>query len=116
MIYFIQDEATGLIKIGRSVRPIEERIKELQTGCPGKLTMLATIEEDESSERELHEVFAEDRVGGEWFRPSSYLLRTMAHLAWECGWMQGWNRGREFYDQPPPPCQIVAERIIEIGA
>ncbi len=43
MIYFIRNEETNKIKIGYSKDP-EERLRTLQTGSSGKLTLLLAIE------------------------------------------------------------------------
>ena len=74
MIYFIRDEATRLIKIGFTAGDGEERRRELQTGCPGKLVLLLQMEGSKQEETAWHERFADDRDRGEWFRPETELL------------------------------------------
>ena len=66
MIYFIRSYNKH-IKIGYSNDP-EYRIKSLQTGCPTKLHIQATMIGCNKTEMGLHELFAHLRVRGEWFR------------------------------------------------
>ncbi len=74
MIYFIQDEASLAIKIGFTNGDPEERLKTLQTGCPGKLWLIHTTPGDQAFEKDLHDRFAQARVNGEWFRPVPAIL------------------------------------------
>lgn len=67
MIYFISDAATGHVKIGFSEDPWR-RLSQIQSHCPGALTLRAIVEGDEAAEAELHARFAEYSVRGEWFR------------------------------------------------
>lgn len=62
--YFIKNQETGLLKIGRSRNP-HERAKALQCGAGVNLDILLVIDED--IEHELHLRFADDRVFNEWF-------------------------------------------------
>lgn len=78
MIYFIQPENGGLIKIGYTSKEPESRLRELQTGCHEKLIILATEEGSEVDESNLHLQFKSLRVRGEWFRPSVELLTRIA--------------------------------------
>jgi hypothetical protein len=70
-VYFILDEASGAVKIGRT-RDLQDRISTLQTGNCNPLELLGTIEcktEDESKEKEkyYHNEFKYLRLLGEWF-------------------------------------------------
>lgn len=62
--YFIQHPKTGLIKIGKSMRP-EDRLIQLECGAGAKLKLLGSVVGDK--EKELHEKFAHLRQRGEWF-------------------------------------------------
>lgn len=63
--YVIGIEGSPLVKIGyTSVKP-EERRGALQTGLPFELTLLWSTPGD--FESQLHDMFAEHRVRGEWF-------------------------------------------------
>ena len=79
MIYFIQSEENGYIKIGYSqnANTLETRLSTLQIGNPHRLTLLKTIEGDIKYEKVLHLVFADDRILGEWFEPTTSLLNFL---------------------------------------
>jgi hypothetical protein len=80
MIYFIQDQSTFLIKIGYTgADDAAARLKQLQTGCPSGLVLLATTDGDQLTERQLHDQFAAHRERGEWFRPHPSVLRWILH-------------------------------------
>lgn len=67
-VYLIFNEATGEHKIGKSKHP-EKRVAELQTGSPGKLTLLSKFKSVRPFELETYvqAFFRDDHVGGEWF-------------------------------------------------
>lgn len=69
MIYFVQAEIGGPVKVGYTGGEPAERIRDLQCGSPFKLRLLGTIEGNQAAERALHKRFAEHRLHGEWFRP-----------------------------------------------
>lgn len=69
-IYFIQHGAGGPVKIGRSTDPLG-RLANLQTAAPEPLTLAGVLKEDTGqSEQNIHRFFREDRLRGEWFRPT----------------------------------------------
>lgn len=70
MIYFIQAGNNGPIKIGQTDNNIEERIKQLQIGCPYELRLLWLHKSDHYKEQEIHKEFSSERIRGEWFHPS----------------------------------------------
>lgn len=78
--YFLQDDASKLIKIGRT-KNFKSRLQGITSGFPGHLTVLA-VHPDQSREAELHSQFAASRVHGEWFQPSSELLDLIKNLQW----------------------------------
>lgn len=65
-VYVIRSSGSKLVKIGYAVNP-GQRVRELQTGSPGKLAVAWSIPGRERLERELHRRFAEHRKNGEWF-------------------------------------------------
>ena len=77
MIYFIQCGENGPIKIGQTSNGIEERVKQLQTGCPYELRVLWAYRGSDYSESDLHEIFSHERISGEWFHPSTKLFFFM---------------------------------------
>src|SRR5262249_52827739 len=76
--YFIQDEATKLIKIGFTAGTGEGRLGGLQTGCPGKLVLVLEVPGEKQDETAWHQRFASARERGEWFRPVAELLLAIA--------------------------------------
>lgn len=70
-VYFVEAE-NGLIKVGFS-KSIRERFKKLATATPLTLTLLGLRPGTAQAEREIHKRFADQRVMGEWFKPSSEL-------------------------------------------
>jgi hypothetical protein len=86
VIYFNQDVITKNIKIGYTGNSAESRRRDLQTGCPGKLTTLVVIEGTEEDEKHWKARFAKDKLdpsiagGKEWFKPSAELLLAIAEI------------------------------------
>lgn len=74
LVYFIQAEAGGPIKIGVAHRP-DERLRDLQVGAPSVLVIRKVFPGGVPTERQLHERFSAQRLSGEWFRPSDELCR-----------------------------------------
>lgn len=66
MIYFIRDPAADRVKIGVSNDPWK-RLKNMQTGSPGLLELVAMVDGDPAAEKALHQRFDGSRVRGEWF-------------------------------------------------
>lgn len=67
-IYLVWAKGTDKYKIGSSAYP-ERRIKDLQTGSPIPLSLIAVkeVETPEKEERKLHKLWAKHRAHGEWF-------------------------------------------------
>jgi hypothetical protein len=55
-----------MIKIGRSKDPVK-RLKQLQTGNPNKLKLIASFEGLGWKEKIIHEHLSMHRLEGEWF-------------------------------------------------
>jgi hypothetical protein len=66
LVYFIQAGKDGPIKIGVADDP-EQRRNDMQTGNHAELTLLAIAPGGVAYERELHSLFADWRIRGEWF-------------------------------------------------
>lgn len=64
-VYFITDGK--YIKIGFTMKDIESRVSQLQTGNPNKLKLLFYVDSDKSFEKFLHKHFAKHKVLNEWF-------------------------------------------------
>ncbi|MFJ8855661.1 GIY-YIG nuclease family protein [Streptomyces sp. NPDC102437] len=65
-VYLIGSAASTLVKIGWSDNP-ERRLRDLQTGSPLPLQLLAVFEGGAVVEAKLHRRFADKRRHGEWF-------------------------------------------------
>lgn len=78
-VYAIQMGEDGPIKIGTAQKPWE-RIATLQTASPYRLRGLAAWPGSVAEEAALHKHFAEDRLEGEWFKPSPELLAVVDFL------------------------------------
>lgn len=78
-VYFIGD-GEGRVKIGYTAGSAAERMKDLQTGSPQRLRLLATQPGSMRDERALHRRFAHARIrqDGEWFRATPGLRRHIA--------------------------------------
>lgn len=75
MIYFIQAEQGGPVKIGYTTgETIAARLSSLQTSCPFPLRVLRTMPGTTQDERALHARFADARLHGEWFHPTDELI------------------------------------------
>lgn len=75
-VYFITDN-NGHIKIGKADNTVK-RLNELQTGNPYKLSIILTvmmpsINDAFSLEQELHQLFKDYRLEGEWFEAEPVL-------------------------------------------
>jgi hypothetical protein len=76
VVYFIQSEYGGPIKIGHSF-DVKKRLGSLQTGHPDKLILLGSFYGSQYDEHELHEKFAPYRIRGEWFQPTEPILEKI---------------------------------------
>ena len=74
MIYFIQQGTDGPIKIGYTSGSVERRISTLQTASPEKLHLIAKGNGTKVNESMLHQMFSDERLNGEWFKPSERLI------------------------------------------
>ena len=69
LIYMARNPDTGAIKIGRTTN-LPARLLNLRTAIPG-LELVCAFAGGRVAESDLHASFADDRIGGEWFRPSA---------------------------------------------
>lgn len=79
VIYFIQSEHGGSIKIGRA-DDLAKRLVNLQTSRPDKLVVLAAAQGTVEHERLLHTRFAAAREKGEWFAPTAELMSLIGDV------------------------------------
>lgn len=75
-IYFIQAKGGGPIKIGLSRNP-QMRLRTIQMSHPEKLVLRRVIPVHDGTiyraEKQVHKMFAEYRLRGEWFRAAPEL-------------------------------------------
>jgi hypothetical protein len=83
------------VKIGTATN-VQARFKELSTGIPGKARIYYVTPGNRALENELHQLFAADRVSGEWFNWSGAMLEWIAadeeRRADERQWISGRNK------------------------
>lgn len=84
-IYFILDLSNGMIKIGLA-DDVRRRMRQFQTGNPGRLELLATIDCQSrrkafALERQLHGYYAERNIGKEWFNIPRHEIDALLELA-----------------------------------
>jgi hypothetical protein len=79
MIYAIEARGTNRIKFGKVKNP-EKRLKELSTGSPYHLHLLAAVEWNDEIERLIHAAFKGRRVAGEWFERDEYIDMFVTYM------------------------------------
>ena len=70
MIYFVQVEEDGPIKIGFTSTPIAQKMAALKGTCPFPIRLLGVIQGDFRAESYIFWVLNRDRIHGEWFHPT----------------------------------------------
>ena len=81
MIYFIQIEESGPIKVGYTFeRTAIGRLGGLQVACPWRLILRGVIEGDETEELKILTYLAAHRMRGEWFEPHPFVIETIQGL------------------------------------
>ena len=80
MLYFISNESNTAVKIGYTSNDPVLRLVDLQTAHYERLRLIAVTEGELEGERQLHSIFEDERLQGEWFRPSEYLMATIKFL------------------------------------
>lgn len=83
-IYFILNEDSNAIKIGRA-KDLAKRMNALQTSSPAKLRLIKSVqveggEEAHELEQSLHKKFSKIRLAGEWFKAEANLLEYISQL------------------------------------
>lgn len=86
---YVMGTENGLCKVGRTEGRVEERRKQLQTGCPYKITKVwhsDDIPTDDKCERIVHAALLDKRTSGEWFdMPFEDVVKTAAQVCRENG-------------------------------
>ena len=88
IVYIISDG--DFIKIGKTRGGVERRFREIQTGNPRPLKVMAIIHDeswrDESVEKKLHKRFSYCRVAGEWFPHNHVAFDIFVNLDFHGGY------------------------------
>jgi hypothetical protein len=72
-VYLVAADALGAVKIGLAKSPTE-RLRNLQTAIPTKLTLIRLLDGGAALEQGLHHRFASARITGEWFHFSQAMM------------------------------------------
>ena len=103
------DQMRGLLKIGFTTRPVEERVVELNSGAgvpaPFVIEGIFPSSAPEMHEREVHDYLATTRLPGrEFFRVA--LLEALQTVSQVCGGLPKYLRNPSLLINPPhPPIQ-----------
>ncbi len=73
-VYFARTRKA--IKIGYA-KDVAKRVTALQVGNVNKLKVVLTLPGTERDERQIHWLFEDHRMRGEWFRPDSFVLASI---------------------------------------
>lgn len=84
-VYLIECVGSDFYKIGYAANP-EQRLKELQIGCPYELNIANTFPGGLLEEKELHARYTNSAVRGEWFQINKDSLEVYKFMALE-KWM-----------------------------
>lgn len=87
-VYFIR--GGGFIKIGFSTNPLA-RLIDLRTASPFELELLADIPGSKDDELQIHRLFSDLHVRGEWFRDDDRILAFIKQTRVETNRL-GWKR------------------------
>ena len=78
--YALRRKSDGRIKIGSSYDP-ESRRRAIEPQSGERLELLGCCEGGRDREFKIHEILAEDRMLGEWFKPTARVRRVVqAHI------------------------------------
>ena len=72
-VYIIYNKENEICKVGWSKAP-RKRLKNLQVGCPYKLSIMFYFKACKNDEKNLHKILKEHSLVGEWFKLSQDLL------------------------------------------
>lgn len=78
-VYFVESSKDKFIKIGYT-RQIHDRLKSLEKEY-GELNLIGLMHGDKKKESEVHSLFANQRMYGEWFTYSDELLEYIREFA-----------------------------------
>lgn len=76
-VYFITAREVGKVKIGCAYDPAQ-RLERMQGGSPCKLVLEALLKGSYAEERQIHKLFADERLHGEWFVITEEIEKAIA--------------------------------------
>lgn len=79
MIYFIQEDKDGPIKVGTCVS-LKQRINQLQTGNPRLLNVIKIIPGHTAREAQILKDLKKFHIMGEWLKPDANVLKYISEL------------------------------------
>jgi DNA-binding transcriptional regulator YiaG len=100
VIYFVQAEGGGPIKIGRTI-DLRKRMASFQCVSPVPLRVLAVMPGGPLAEFELHGRFAAHRTYGEWFNPSPVLVTYIERYGVQ------WDGSADQFAETTAPVSLV---------
>ena len=112
--YIIQGDPGTPVKIGRT-EDVDRRLADLQTANP--MTLRVLFIHDGDCEAELHRLFAEDRIQGEWFHFSTGIRRyieacwTGQHDVWRMMHTHATQEQRRQYERWRSELWLTADKI-----
>lgn len=105
MIYIIR--CGDAVKVGFSSDPFT-RIKELQTGNPQRLEVIAVFPGSRKLEKGIHARLNQYRISGEWFRWTPEVVNALESVKVSLGDLQS-------SDITPPPISPVSGKLDEVN-
>jgi hypothetical protein len=99
IIYFIQVENDGAVKIGQTGN-LQDRLRALQHNHHQKLNVLYSFdvpdEKANYAEKHLHKCFTEHQIRGEWFSPCPYMYDYIAKISKDGFWVNSMDDYEEY--------------------
>lgn len=94
-VYFVQvaDDPQGPVKIGYTDRRAKHRRREAQTYHHQELVVLVDVSGSLQDEQDLHTIFHEDNIRGEWFTYTGRLQELVMALMTGEVTLQSWLEG-----------------------
>jgi hypothetical protein len=71
----MESKLLGGVKIGRTYGDVEKRARQLKVSCPD-IKVVAIFEAKGHAEAEVHRLFSDFGIGGEWFSMSVEEAKT----------------------------------------
>lgn len=104
VVYFVTAwrRSDGPIKIGRSTRKaLLRRFSQIQVSMADRINALFVFDASAQDETDLHEMFADARVSGEWFRRSPGLMELLNEMiSLEPWWREDFGVGPRWSTPP----------------